>query len=330
MASSEASNNHPDEGEPSPAQSESEDLDDIIEEASKTIVTGRAVRAEPLRYTPADISNRPQSRGEPVLARNDARTLMMSSGLGESSLLVRMSSYLATQLISFWYDAEEEEVPVRRRSEIVKEAIDSAMISRTARGLTAGDPDDQDYVKAVIKRVGLLVSFYKDLTKRGQEKERYVPTPENYGETIRTRLNQTVVSPEIPEQPQGRSSSVATQSAGPAQPPPLSVSQLMTGGLKPEQHEEHKSQARVPAPQNGSAYGTPTWKPQTSAPVPKSIVAPAPKPAIQSGWLTGHHRPEPHKKVRERGLTDAASTVSGGSLPVSSKKTFQKDWKLLE
>ncbi|CAA7271278.1 unnamed protein product [Cyclocybe aegerita] len=167
MALSEASNNHPDEGELSPAHSESEDLDEIIKEASKTasMVTGQAVQADPLHYTPADSSNRPQSRGEPLPARNDTRTLMMSSGLGESSPLVRMNSYLATQLISFWYDAEEEEVPVQRRSEIVKEAIDSAMISRTARGLSAGDPDDQEYVKAVIKRVGLLVSFYKDLTK---------------------------------------------------------------------------------------------------------------------------------------------------------------------
>ncbi|KAJ3492048.1 hypothetical protein NLJ89_g11283 [Agrocybe chaxingu] len=226
-----------------------------------------------------------------------------------------MDSYLATQLISFWYDAEEEEVPTRRRSEIVKEAIDSAMISRTARGLTAGDPDDQDYVKAVIKRVGLLVSFYKDLTKRGQEEERYVPTPENYGETIRTRLNQTVVSPGIPEQSRDQLASAATQPAGPAQPPPLSASQLMTGGLKPE---EHKSQARVP-PQNGSAYGVPSWKPQMLAPAPKPIVAPAPKPAVQSGWLTSHQQPESSKRTRERRLTDAASTGSGGSLPVSSK-----------
>lgn len=124
---------------------------------------------------------------------------MRQYGLGENSLIVPMDTNLACALILFWKDFSETEVPIIRRAEMVSKALESTFLAWSARSKAPRNPDDNEYVSSIMKRVRLIVRFYMEMTKRNVTTDRtqYVSTPENYLDIVRNKVNNRRMTGEI-------------------------------------------------------------------------------------------------------------------------------------
>lgn len=94
--------------------------------------------------------------------RESIHETMQRSGLGVHTQLVALDTRLAQAIVLFWSDFGESDVPIKRRTELVKEAVASAYWARTARQQPIGNPNDDIYVQAVMRRISLNVTIYMD------------------------------------------------------------------------------------------------------------------------------------------------------------------------
>ncbi|KAF8957873.1 hypothetical protein BDZ97DRAFT_1762532 [Flammula alnicola] len=129
----------------------------------------------------------PERRHAP---RADANELMRRYGMGTNVPIAQMDTLLAEKLMLFWEDFTEIQVPTNRCSELVSEALSSTILARSARSMPPGNPNDEDYVLSVMKRVGLTVKFYMNMMRRNVTKDRnqHIPTPENYLEMFEMNM----------------------------------------------------------------------------------------------------------------------------------------------
>jgi hypothetical protein len=127
--------------------------------------------------------DQPAMRHGSRMGANDA---MRRYGMGEQTPIAALDSALGRELMLFWEDFTENEVPIHRRSELVGEAVTSTILARQARGLPLGDPNSMNYCVSVMRRVALVVQMYLEMTGRNADSEnsRYAPTPEFYIDRI--------------------------------------------------------------------------------------------------------------------------------------------------
>ncbi len=129
-----------------------------------------------------------------------AQDTLHKAGLGNRDPIVVLDTKLAQSIILFWTDFSENDVPIRRRTELVKEAMVNTFYARSARKLPMGSPNDEVYIKSVMRRLSLVVTFYNH-EKYKRNNRHNTPglgasveapaTPINYLENIREAIKES-------------------------------------------------------------------------------------------------------------------------------------------
>ncbi|CAA7262388.1 unnamed protein product [Cyclocybe aegerita] len=100
---------------------------------------------------------------------------------------------LRAELRRFWvYHAQEQ--PAQRQYELAKEAVQIARSSRKARGLSR-DPNDGEFVEAVLRRLDMLIDFECDRSEQ-------IHATEHDIKSLNSQLNSSAVS-RVPPLPVG-------------------------------------------------------------------------------------------------------------------------------
>lgn len=134
----------------------------------------------------------PGNRRDPG-PRESIQDIIRKAGLGHNTPLAALDTKLAQAIILFWADADENFVPTRRRTDLVKEAMTSAYWARSARRQPVGNPNDIVYVDSVMRRISILAGIYNEEKYKhnpgpvtpGREPPPILYTPDNYLSTLR-------------------------------------------------------------------------------------------------------------------------------------------------
>ena len=139
--------------------------------------------------------------------RESAQDTLHKAGLGNKDPIVALDTKLAQSIMLFWTDFSESDVPIRRRTELVKEAMLATFYARSARKLPVGSPDDETYIQSVMRRLSLVVTFYNN--EKYKRNNRYntpglgtlaeAPgTPVDYLENIRKAIEDSKIQIQSP------------------------------------------------------------------------------------------------------------------------------------
>ncbi len=159
--------------------------------------------ADAPEYDPLDMTFiTADGRRQKEAPRESAQDTLHKAGLGNRDPIVALDTKLAQSIMLFWTDFSENDVPIRRRTELVKEAMVATFYARSARNLPMGSPDDEVYIKSVMRRLSLVVTFYNH-EKYKRNNRHNTPglgasveapaTPINYLENIRQAIEESKV-----------------------------------------------------------------------------------------------------------------------------------------